>query len=95
MTQATINKWFITTSSEVKSYQLALEITAKDLTEETNGGNNFHVMDVEILEDMFVAKLIGEEGKVYKVGEPIALFCEERGDIENAAKVDVRVATIT
>jgi pyruvate/2-oxoglutarate dehydrogenase complex dihydrolipoamide acyltransferase (E2) component len=88
MKHATILKWHISRFEEVQSYQLGLEILVNDLT---NDSAAQHVMDIEILEDMYVAKIIGKEGETYTPGEPIALFCEKKSEVEEADNIDVSV----
>lgn len=89
MNHATIKKWHISKSQAVRSYQLALEISVNDLTQESMETKSEHLMDIEILEDMYVARILGVEGQTYAAGDPIALFCEEKEEITKADDIDV------
>ena len=46
-------------------------------------------MDIEIIEDMYVAKLFAVEGARLKVGQPIALLCDNESDICAAQETEV------
>ena len=80
MQKGKILKWFIKPKDFVKSYQLILEISTKTL-QEVNNEENESVMEIELLEDMFVADILVKEGEECKVGQAIASFCDEEEDI--------------
>jgi pyruvate/2-oxoglutarate dehydrogenase complex dihydrolipoamide acyltransferase (E2) component len=86
MTHATIQTWHIQPGQEVHSSQLILEVSTRNLTEDTN---EEHLLDVEIHEDMFVAKIIGQPGDSLPAGAPLALFCDNAEDIRKADSFDV------
>lgn len=104
MTRATIEKWHLRPAQFANSYQLALEVSTDDLTADAEIDKTVpvndsdtdsqrkkprHFLDIEILEDMYVARLLGIEGRSYLAGEPIALFCDDEKDILPAEGVDV------
>jgi pyruvate/2-oxoglutarate dehydrogenase complex dihydrolipoamide acyltransferase (E2) component len=87
MISGIIKKWHIRPGASTKSYQLVVEISTNTLTK--LGNNKIEVMDVEIIEDTFLAQILVQEGEPVNVGGPIAVFCEESSEMEEACKLQV------
>jgi hypothetical protein len=79
MTVGVVKKWHIQERVFVSSYQLILEIAVKDLKKLSS--ERFQNMEIEILEDMFVAKLLAKEGDTVPVGKPIAVLVDSEDEI--------------
>ena len=62
MTHGTIKKWHVTPGSALEPYQLIVEIATTSLTKESTETQEEDIMEVEILEDMFIVEMIGKEG---------------------------------
>jgi hypothetical protein len=82
MESGAIKKWFIQPNDYVQSYQLVLEVVAKQVRK-TSSPETKYTMEIELLEDMYVAELLANEGEECAVGQPIAVFCDYKEDIEN------------
>lgn len=76
MTFGRVEKWHCLEGSQINSYSLLLEVSTQSLENVAESNEPVH-LDIEIIEDMYVHKIIGEAGKVYSVGEPLAILCEE------------------
>lgn len=87
MTHGKIVKWHVKEGTHLQSYNLLLEIVT-DTLEKNAAATVFH-MDIEIIEDMILAKVIGEENCEYKVGTPIATLCEDESLVESAKQLQV------
>jgi pyruvate/2-oxoglutarate dehydrogenase complex dihydrolipoamide acyltransferase (E2) component len=85
-----IKRVYIQPKQFVHQYDLALEISVEGLTKETGKEST---MEIEIREDMYVAKLWAEEGETLKVGQPIAVFCDRFEDIEAFSQFSVSYMT--
>lgn len=79
MTVGVVKKWHIQEKECVSSYQLILEISVKDLKKLSD--EQFQNMEVEILEDMYVAKILAQEGETVPVGKPIAVLVDTEDEI--------------
>lgn len=77
MKKGTIKKWFLSQGDQVKSYQLILEVSTSELTKDSLETAKEFTMEIEILEEMYLVKKLGIEGKEYSVGECIGLFSDE------------------
>lgn len=93
MTAGTITKWHAQPHDFVNSYQLMLEISVKDL--EKLDSETVHNMEIEVVEDMYVAKILAKEGQAVNVGQPIAVLVDsesEMKDVESAvSNMDFRL----
>ncbi len=87
MTTGVIKKWHIQPGSSTKSYQLVVEISTNTLTK--LGNYKIDIMDVEIIEDTILAQILVQEGQSVNVGGPIAVFCEDESEMEEACKLQV------
>lgn len=93
MTEGKIVKWLVKPNQWVSSYDLGLEVSTNNLTTESKDAVSN--MEIEILEDMFVAQITALEGEIVPVGFPIAILCENAADIEAIKNYDVSLFTGT
>lgn len=90
MKSGKILQWKVKEKELLTEYQnLMILETTTILDEYRSTPSEIHTMEVEVMEEMYVAKLLAEEGQSYKVGTPIAILCEDEDDIEKAGKVDL------
>jgi pyruvate dehydrogenase E2 component (dihydrolipoamide acetyltransferase) len=85
MRSGKIEKWFVRKNCFVTSYQLLLEISTQSLTQEYEN----HIMEIEIIDEVYLAKLFAEAGSTLQVGKPIAVFCNNAEDIETVCDAKV------
>lgn len=91
MTHGTIKKWHVIAGSPLEPYQLIVEIATTSLTMESTEAKEEDIMEVEILEDMFLVDIIGKEGDTFVPGKPIAILCDDLDDMQvvEALKVSI------
>ncbi len=83
MNKGSILKWHVGEGQEVSSYDLLLELTANGLTSDTEANGRKVSMDIEIIEDMYVGKiLVTSSDQECKIGTPLAIFCDEAKDVQ-------------
>ena len=90
---AKILKWYIQPKDTIESYQLFLRVeTDTLLKDEDDRERTTHELDIEIIEEGSVVKLLVQEGdEQIEVDTPIALICDEEiFDKEELEKVDIR-----
>lgn len=75
-----IEKWYRKGKDKINSYDLVLEVSTNTLTPESTETS---LMEIEIVEDMYVAKIIRKEGDIVPSGRPIAILCDNEEDIED------------
>ncbi len=80
MSNGVINKWHIQEGAFVNAYELILDIDANSLKKFELDKNV--TLQVEIQEDMYLVKQLKEEGNCLNIGEPLAIFCEEKEDFD-------------
>ena len=80
MEKGKILKWFIKPKEFVQSYQVVMEISTGSLRQ--LGQAKDFIMEIELLEDMYLADLLVPEGTECTVGTPIASFAENQDEIE-------------
>jgi hypothetical protein len=77
-----VKAWHIAAGQHVEPYQLVVEISALGLTSDTKENGRTVYMDIEIMEDMLVGRLLQKSGVVCPVGTPLVVFCEEQSELE-------------
>lgn len=77
-----VTAWHIAAGQHVEPYQLVVEISALGLTSDTKENGRTVNMDIEIMEDMLVGRLLQKIGVVCPVGTPLVVFCEGQSDLE-------------
>jgi pyruvate/2-oxoglutarate dehydrogenase complex dihydrolipoamide acyltransferase (E2) component len=87
MTHGRIVKLAIKPLQVVSSYDKVMEISTTSLL---NTVEEEAVMDIEVMEDMYVAKVFAQEGQQLHVGSPVALLCDNEKDIEHVQGIKVR-----
>jgi pyruvate/2-oxoglutarate dehydrogenase complex dihydrolipoamide acyltransferase (E2) component len=96
MNEGKITKWYYKIGEEVNSYDHIVDISTFTLTQDcnttTNNNHNNKLpsdLEIEILENMYVAKILANVNDTLPAGSPIAILCDYKEDIEIAAKIDI------
>lgn len=76
-------------NQSVSSYEKIMEVSTSSLL---NTSVEESVMEIEIMEDMFVASLCAAEGQELAVGCPIAVLCDNAADIAKVQSMQVHTA---
>lgn len=74
-------KWHVKEGMEMEPYSLVCEIETKSLTTQATDENLTSRMEIEIQEDCVIQRLLCREGDVIKVGTPIAILVEDKGEL--------------
>lgn len=91
MKDGTIRKLKLKPTQQLNSHDVVFELYTRTLL---NTSEESTVMDIEIIEDMYVAKVIAQDGATIKIGQAIALLCDDLNDIAKAQEIHVRIPTI-
>lgn len=86
MTQGKLSNIFLKELQTVSSHDVVFEVATDTLL---NTSVQQSVMDIEVIEDMIVARVLQQAGSVLPVGRPIALLCDCPEDVEAARNVQV------
>jgi len=89
MTQGKLSNIFLKELQTVSSHDIVFEVATDTLL---NTSVQQSVMDIEVIEDMIVARVFQQAGSVLPVGRPIALLCDGPEDVEAARNVQVPFA---
>ena len=73
----------------INAYDLIADVRPDQLTELTEAAIENPDMELELQEEMYIAKILCPEGEVVKGGVPMALLCEMEEDIEQARSLAV------
>ena len=92
MTTGILKKLYIHPGKQVSSYDLVFDITTKTLLNIPS--KDAIEMQIEVLEDMYVAKLFEAEGSMVEIGKPIALLCDSINELDQAKDFQVCVSGI-
>jgi pyruvate/2-oxoglutarate dehydrogenase complex dihydrolipoamide acyltransferase (E2) component len=78
MEKGKIAKWHVRPGDDLESYQLICDIDALNMITEAGGGEIGDVkpMEIEIMEDSKLCKILHNDGDVVDVHTPIAILCE-------------------
>jgi pyruvate/2-oxoglutarate dehydrogenase complex dihydrolipoamide acyltransferase (E2) component len=93
MTSGKIVKWFAKSGQYIKAYELICEISTGSLVKVKISDSIEDVLEIELQEDLYVGKILLEEGSNTNVGEPIAILCEDEDDIikcQNLSPIESR-----
>ena len=82
-------KWYAKEGAIIPAYELIADVRPDQLTELRELDERAD-MELELQEDMFIAKYLCHEGQEVKGGAPLAILCEMEEDIEEAKKLVVR-----
>ncbi|CAM9306178.1 unnamed protein product, partial [Choristocarpus tenellus] len=84
MKSGTVTKWLKKEGVEVSGYDLVFEISTDTLYAPGEGpeGGGSTGMLIELAEDGFMGKIFVEEGQTVKVGEALAILCEEKSSLD-------------
>lgn len=81
MISGKLEKYHVKLGQAVQTYDLFVDVSTNSLTIYSNEESN---MQIEIVEcDMFVVKLLCNEGDIVETGTPIAILSEDISDIDN------------
>ena len=89
MISGTLLKWYAKEGAIIPAYELIADVRPDQLTELKEFDERTD-MELELQEDMFIAKYLCHEGQEVKGGAPLAILCEMEEDIEEAKKLVVR-----
>ena len=95
MTSGSIRKWLKAPGEQVKIYDILAEIDTESLTEQSGKVGKFEgvtTMLLESQEDVFLQRVLVDEGKDVRIGTPIAVVCEFEEDLKDLADFSVPVS---
>jgi len=75
-----LERWVVRSGDPIEMYDVVCHVSTDQLTTENPTGHP-HVLEIEVHEDGFLAKILVAPGSRVAPDEPIAVFCEERNDI--------------
>ena len=78
-----IEKLYISIGQQVKPYDLIMKVSTETLLKDEN---KISYLDIELVEDVFVSKILAEEGVELNIGDPIAILTED----EKSNNIDPR-----
>ncbi|KAJ1440635.1 hypothetical protein B484DRAFT_391150 [Ochromonadaceae sp. CCMP2298] len=84
MSAGVLTKLRIEHGQYLESYHHAMDVSALHML---NASSEAQEMEVEVLDDSYVAQLLTREGDTLTPGSPIALLCENEEDLEAAGGV--------
>ena len=87
MTSGKLLKWHAAEGSMISAYGLIADVQPDQLTAVLD---ERPIMEIELQEEMYIAKIFCAEGKDIKSGTPIAILCEVEEDIELAKGLMVK-----
>ena len=87
MTSGKLLKWHAAEGAMISAYSLIADVQPDQLTAVLD---ERPIMEIELQEDMYIAKIFCAEGKEIKSGTPIAILCEIEEDIEHAKALLVK-----
>ena len=86
MTKGKLTSLFLKDLQAVSCHDIVFEVATETLL---NTSNEKLIMDIEVIEDMYVAKVFEKAGETLKVGRPIAILCDDLKDVAAAQNVKV------
>ena len=89
MVNGKLLKWYAKEGEMINAYDLIADVRPDQLTELTEAAIENPDMELELQEEMYIAKILCPEGEVVKGGVPMALLCEMEEDIEQARSLAV------
>lgn len=87
MTKGKVTSLFLKDLQAVSCHDIVFEVATETLL---NTSNEKLIMDIEVIEDMYVAKVFEKAGETLKVGRPIAILCDDLKDVPAAQNVKVQ-----
>jgi len=98
MTGGILKKLYIHPGKYVAAYDLVFDITTQTLLNipsNNNDDDDVIEMQIEVMEDMYVAKIFQEEGSVVQIGQPIAILCDSIDDLDHTKDFQVSVVCLS
>jgi pyruvate/2-oxoglutarate dehydrogenase complex dihydrolipoamide acyltransferase (E2) component len=89
-----LKKLYIHPGQYVAAYDLVFDITTQTLLNIPSKDGGSIEMQIEVMEDMFVAKLFQQEGNVVEVGQPIAILCDNIDELDLAKDYHVSMCLL-
>jgi pyruvate/2-oxoglutarate dehydrogenase complex dihydrolipoamide acyltransferase (E2) component len=90
MLEGTVVKWHTKEGDKIQKYCLIADIRPNELTKVQTSDDGPPEMEIELQDDLFVAKLFAKEGQQVPSGYPVALLCESHEDIAEVRNLKVR-----
>jgi pyruvate/2-oxoglutarate dehydrogenase complex dihydrolipoamide acyltransferase (E2) component len=88
-----ILRWHVAKGDCTQSNDLLVDVKVDKLVQ-VEDKENFEMleaeMEIEVIESMYVAKLLRPVGETIQCGEPIAILCDEEDDIPALSALEVR-----
>lgn len=92
MARGTVTQLYSTApGSVVSKYSLFADIKCKSLMKAAAPEEEVE-LEIELQDDVVVARVLTAVGEIVNIGAPLAVFCEEEEDVELAAAIDVSTA---
>lgn len=88
MTHGMVHNFTLKVGQAVNSYDKVMDVSTKSLL---NTSDELALMEIEVMEDMFAAKIMASSGDQLPVGAPLAILCDNEGDIKKAQDYMVSV----
>jgi pyruvate/2-oxoglutarate dehydrogenase complex dihydrolipoamide acyltransferase (E2) component len=88
MTSGIVSKWHARPGNLLKDHDLIVDIRARSI-EVLPDNDDLVDMEIELIENMFVAKILAEESEELTAGSPIAILCENEEDIGRVESLKV------
>eukprot|EP00877_Chromochloris_zofingiensis_P009842 jgi/Chrzof1/5110/Cz15g11230.t1 len=88
MTGGTICKWLKSEGDSVNKYDLIFEVDTDTLVEDAYKLGDFEGtvrLTIESQEDGYLGKILVPEGQAVAAGTPVAVVCEDKEQLSNAA----------
>jgi pyruvate dehydrogenase E2 component (dihydrolipoamide acetyltransferase) len=83
-----IVKWNGKVGDLIPTNGLIMEVEAFSLTK-TESSDTTSLLEIELQEEMYIAKLLRQEGSsLINIGTPVAIFCEEKDDLRHFLNFD-------
>ena len=89
MLEGTVTKWHANVGDQVEKYSLIANIMPNELTKVRTSEEGPPEMEIELQDDLYVAKIMAKEGETILAGFPLALLCEYQGDIQEVENLKV------
>jgi pyruvate/2-oxoglutarate dehydrogenase complex dihydrolipoamide acyltransferase (E2) component len=86
MTSASVVGWHVAPGQELSEYDLAVTLSVESLTKEAAEDNSMAadatLMDIEVIENAYLCKILAPVGVVLPVGTPLAILSDDKGELE-------------
>ena len=87
MSAGYIRKWYAEEGGMRRAYELIVDVQPDQLTKVSE--DRAHFLEIEVQEDLFLAKRLVSANQLTKVNTPVALMCEDEGDFRLCKEITV------